>query len=569
MKSLFQRIINWLKNFFFPPPGSPRWQRILPYAILGLLTLVVFIIGGYGWEYTNSPEFCGTQCHTMPPQFSSYLVSPHARVACVECHIGRDFIATQISRKAGDLRHVVFTVFQSYEYPIFAKQMRPASDTCERCHFPEKFSDDSQRQIISFMNDAENTPLSTYLILKTGGGSKRQGLGRGIHWHIENPVLYYASDELDQEIPYVRVNFEDGSYEEYIDIEANFDLNSIDEDDLKLMDCITCHNRITHLVKQPENAIDDALVRGLIDDSIPDIRRQAVAVMRADYISEEQAMIGIAGLEAYYQSAYPQYYAQNSEKIQSAILTIQEVYDQSVHMEQESDWDTHPNNIGHEFFPGCFRCHGGQHLNTNQEAIRLECNLCHSIPVVAGPFDFVANIEISRGPEPQSHLNANWIAQHHLTFNQTCANCHTTDDPGGTSNTSFCSNPACHGVAWEYAGFDAPTLRDIVVQQLPPTPTPKPLPEGGEVTYNAVIGELFGTRCSSCHGPGSLIAGLDLTTYESAMEGGDNGPVVIPGDPQASLLIQKQQGEQPHFGQFTSEELQLVIEWIEKGAPEE
>jgi nitrate/TMAO reductase-like tetraheme cytochrome c subunit len=569
MKSLFDRITTRLKNFFFPPPGATRWQRVLPYAILGLLTLVVLVAGAYGWEYTNSPEFCGTQCHTMPPQYSAYLVSPHARVACVECHIGRDFIATQISRKAGDIRHVVFTVFQSYEYPIYAKQMRPARDTCERCHFPEKFSDDSQRQIIHRLDDKENTPLSIYLILKTGGGSKRLGLGRGIHWHIENPIQYYATDKLEQNIPYVRVYSEDGTYEEYIDIESNFDPKNVNEEDLKEMDCITCHNRITHLVKQPEEAIDDALDRGLIAPSIPDLRRQAVAVMRARYVNEEQAKIGIAGLETYYQTVYPQYYEQNNEIVISAILTIQEIYDQSVHIEQQSDWDTHPNNIGHDYFPGCFRCHGGQHLNSSQEAVRLECNLCHSIPVVAGPYDFVANIEISRGPEPQTHLNANWIAQHHLTFDQTCANCHTTEDPGGTSNTSFCSNPACHGTSWEFAGFDAPMLRDIIIQQLPPTPTPKPLPEGGALTYNAIIGELLQARCGTCHGSSSVIAGLDLTTYNSSLIGGDNGPVIIPGDSQASMLVQKQEGDQPHFGQFPPEELQLIHDWISNGAPED
>jgi nitrate/TMAO reductase-like tetraheme cytochrome c subunit len=569
MKLLFERIITGLKNFFFPPPGATRWQRVLPYAILGLLTLVVLIAGAYGWEYTNSSEFCGTQCHTMPPEYSAYLVSPHARVACVECHIGRDFIATQITRKAGDIRHVVFTVFQSYEYPIYAKQMRPARETCERCHFPEKFSDDSQKQVVHYQDDNENTPYSIYLILKTGGGSKRTGLGRGIHWHIENPILYYPIDKLEQQIPYVRVYSDDGSYEEYIDIESNFDPTSINEEDLKEMDCITCHNRITHLVKQPEEAIDDALDRRLIDPLIPDIRRQAVAVMREDYINQEQAITGIAGLEAYYQTVYPQYYAQNADKINSAILSIQEIFNQSVHIEQKSDWDTHPDNIGHDYFPGCFRCHGGQHLNSSQEGIRLECNLCHSIPVVAGPYDFVANIEISRGPEPQTHLNANWIAQHYLAFDQSCANCHTTEDPGGTSNTSFCSNPACHGTSWEFAGFDAPTLRDIIIEQLPPTPTPAPLPEGGELTYNAIIGELLQARCGTCHGPGSLIMGLDLTSYETTLKGGDNGPVIIPGDPQASLLIQKQQGEQPHFGQFSPEELELITNWISEGAQEE
>jgi nitrate/TMAO reductase-like tetraheme cytochrome c subunit len=77
-----KRIKKWLKNFFFPPAGSPRWVRILPYAVLGILTLILLTGATIGWEYTNSPEFCGTSCHTMPPEYTAYLTSPHARIAC-------------------------------------------------------------------------------------------------------------------------------------------------------------------------------------------------------------------------------------------------------------------------------------------------------------------------------------------------------------------------------------------------------------------------------------------------------------------------------------------------------
>ena len=143
-----------IRNFFFPPAGSSRWVRILPYALLGVLTLVVLIGGVYAWDYTNSPSFCGTTCHTMPPEYTAYLTSPHAQVDCVECHIGRGFIATRISRKAGDLEHVFDTTFHNYEFPIRARKMRPASDSCEKCHSPQKFSDDSLREIRRFGTDA-------------------------------------------------------------------------------------------------------------------------------------------------------------------------------------------------------------------------------------------------------------------------------------------------------------------------------------------------------------------------------------------------------------------------------
>jgi nitrate/TMAO reductase-like tetraheme cytochrome c subunit len=561
-----QRIKSWLRSFFFPPEGASTWVRLLPYAVLGVLTLVLLSGAAYGWEYTNSSAFCGTSCHTMPPEYSAYLVSPHARVECVDCHIGKGFITTRITRKAGDLKHVFATTFQTYEFPIRADELRPARDTCEKCHFPEKFSDDSLRVLRSYEDDQNNTPMDTYLTLKTGGGSKRQGQGRGIHWHIENPIYYYPTDPEEQEIPYIKAIDEDGTFSEYVDIESGFDPNSIDATELKEMDCITCHNRITHLVDVPENTVDKMIARGQISTKIPDIRRQAVAVYSQVYETTQQGLDGIAALEAYYQQYYPDFYAQNSALVQDAIRVLQDSYGASVFPEQNSDWSTHPNNIGHKDSPGCFRCHDGKHLDAQQQAIRLECNLCHSIPKVAGPTDFVTNLEISRGPEPQSHFNANWISLHNQAYDQTCINCHTTEDAGGTSNTSFCSNSACHGSSWEYAGFDAPALRQALVSQLPPTPTPQPLPAGGALNYSETIGPLLQARCASCHSENG-IQGLNVTGYEKLMEGAKSGAVVVPGDPQASLLVQKQSGPQAHFGQLSPQELEQVIQWIEAGAP--
>ena len=556
----------WLKNFFLPPEGSPMWVRLLPYAVLGVLTIILLSAAAVGWEYTNSSEFCGTSCHTMPPEYSAYLVSPHARVECVDCHIGKGFITTRITRKAGDMKHIYATMFHTYEFPIRAGELRPARDTCEKCHYPEKFSDDSLREVKRFQNDKTSTPYSTFLTLKTGGGSERHGLGRGIHWHIQNKVEFLPTDESQQEIPYVRVVNADGTTTEYVDAEANFDPALIDPAELKEMDCITCHNRITHMVRGPEDTVDQMLGTGLIDASIPEIRRMAVQVYSSVYETQEKGVQRIASLDEFYKTYYPEYYAANSEKIATAIAALQDSYKISVFPDQNSDWNSHPSNLGHKNSPGCFRCHDGKHLDDEQNAIRLECNLCHSVPVVAGPNDFVANIEISRGPEPETHRHANWISMHNQAFDRTCENCHTTADPGGTSNTSFCSNSACHGAKWEFAGFDAQALRPIILSQLPPTPTPLPLPAAdAALTYDASIGPLFQARCGSCHG---AIQGLDLTTYATAMAGGKSGPAIVPGDPQGSLLVQKQSGATPHFGQFSPEDLQRVIDWIAAGAPE-
>lgn len=565
---MFQRLRKTLRNFFFPPRGSARWLLILPYAVLGALTLALLIGGAYAWDYTNSPTFCGTSCHTMPPEYAAYQASPHARIACVECHIGREFIGNQIFRKAGDVRHIVAMTFQTYEYPIRVRGMRPARETCEQCHTPEKFSDDSLRTVTHFGEDKENSPYQTYLVMKTGGGAKREGLGRGIHWHIVNQVYYYPDDALEQSIPFVSVVNDDGSTTEYTDIESGVDASQIDRGMLKEMDCITCHNRITHLIYPPEESVDSALSLGVISGDIPEIRRLGVEVLREEYASASEGMEGIARLDAYYQTHYSGFYGANTEKVADAIAALQQIYSTSVFPDQEVDWDTHPSNVGHIDSAGCFRCHDGKHLDADQQAIRLECNVCHSIPVVAGAQDFVTQIQIGRGPEPESHRNPNWITLHNQAIDSSCSACHTLEDGGGTSNTSFCSNSACHGNVYTYAGFDAPKLREILQEQLPPpAPAPSAAPPPDNPTYDANVGELFGLKCGACHNASTLAGGLDVTTFVTLMQGGKDGEVIVPGDAAASQVVTVQSAQ--HFANFSAEEMAILRQWIDAGALEQ
>ena len=540
----------------------------LPYVVLILIFIGAVFGGIHTWEYTNSPVFCGTACHTMPPQDTVYKESPHANVTCEECHIGRASFMDQAMRKTQGIKETYYEVFKLYEYPIRAKALRPSLDTCEKCHRPETFSDDSLRQVNHYASDLDNTASSVYLIMKTGGGDNRQGNARGIHWHITSKVLYYSNDELSQDIPYVRVYNDDGTYTEYTDVESGFDPTTVDESQLKQMDCVTCHNRVTHNFKEPSRSVDESMASGLIDPTIPFIHQKAVAALTAGYASRDEAMQAIAAIEDQYKSNLFDYYSQNGDKIKSAISEIQAIYDRTVFHDQKIDWTTYPNNLGHIDAPGCFRCHDGKHLNAEFEAVRLECNICHAIPVVAKADDFVTKIEISRGPEPETHLNPNWISMHNQAIGPSCANCHTTKDPGGVSNTSFCSNTACHGNVFTYAGFDAPALREIIKSQLPP---PEPAPEiptlTGDPTYANYIGALFTIKCTGCHTEGEAAPeGLDLSTYAAMMKGSENGAVINPGDSANSLLIQIQSAD--HFSNFTPEELNNVIQWIDNGAPE-
>lgn len=557
---------KWLRDFFFPPPERPVGLKILPYAAVILVGILLIVGVSIGWEETNSTEFCGLACHTMPPQYITHANGPHARVTCEECHLGRAKLGVQIPRKIQySWQTGSALVFNTYEYPIRATTMRPAIDACETCHYPQTFSGDKLLTLEKYAADEQNTPTTVSLLLKTGGGSKRQGLGNGIHWHIENPVYFYTEDPEKQVIPYIRVSNEDGSITEYVDIEANFDKSKINEGTLEFMDCNTCHNRTSHEILSPSTAMDEMLSRGLINPAIPSIKVKGEELLGAKYESEAAASEAFNGLDAFYSQNYPDYYQANKQLITGAIQAIQDTYSKSAFIEQEMFWNTHPDNIGHETSPGCFRCHDGKHLTETKEAVRLECNLCHSIPVVSNKMDLVARIEIPRGIEPQSHLNTNWITLHRQVFDNTCQSCHAVGNPGGSDNSSFCSNSVCHGSVWPYAGFDAPALRDALKDQLPAGASEATaVTAGGEATF-AVISDLLKASCSACHGESGM-AGLSLNSYAGLMAGSKNGVVVVPGNAAESVIVKVQQSG--HAVQFSAEELNLLIEWIDSGAIE-
>ena len=545
-----------------------RFRRLTP----GEIAITALLLVGFGafllaappiWEYSNSAQFCGETCHTMPPQYQTYLESPHARVQCVDCHIGRDLLLVQFLRKTEHMRLITDTVFENYELPIYAHSMRPASETCEVCHSPDQFSDDSLRVINTFENNETNDPYSVYLLMHTGGGSAREGLGRGIHWHVENPMSYIALDERQQDIPYVRVENADGTVTEYSSINSPIDLDNLDQYTMQEMDCATCHNRVAHEILTPSDAVDKALRVGDISRDIPFVRSQAIDLLAAPYATTNDALAAFETLDAYYSEYYPEFYADSAELVRSTIDTLGTLYLEANFPEQMLTYNTHPNNTGHDESAGCFRCHDGQHFSAEGEAVRLECNLCHSIPQVVRSTDIEPMLPLTTGNEPDSHLTTTWISQHSLAFDATCANCHTVTNPGGVDNSSFCSNSACHGSSWEYAGFDAPGIAaKLGISQL----RPEPLLEDfdGDPTYT-ILQPLFQQECGTCHGTNPT-KGLRLTDYESALAGSENGPVFIAGDPEGSLAIQVL--EDGHFAELTEHQMDLLRTWIANGMPQ-
>lgn len=557
-------MLDRLDRFITPGPGSSIWRRLAPFGVLVFAGLVAFAVAGAGWEYTNSSTFCGTSCHIHPPQYTSYLASTHANVNCVECHIGRATIATQFTRKAHDITHVIRFIGADYEQPIYVKGLRPAREICEKCHNPAKFSPNNLREIKHYAAAQNNELTTTYLSFKIGGGTYREGLGKGIHWHVENKVEYIATDaaELEQEIPWVRVTFADsGQTETYQDLDANLPSDFAEQNGarLKTVDCITCHNRASHKIRSPESVIDDGMARNIISPQIPYFKQNALAIMERQYPTLDYANVAIRGLRNYYETNWNDYYAEHQGQIEQAIQYLLDSYQDIVFPTMGASWTTHPNNLGHKDWPGCFRCHDGKHVNAENKPIRIECNLCHSIPVKNLPNGATPFMPMQESYEPPSHADASWIARHRFEFDATCEGCHDVSNPGGTNDASFCANSACHATDWKFAGLNAKRvieLTNVLAATLPTYPAAK-------LTWNELVGPILQARCVSCHGG---TAGLDLANYQGALAGGNLGPAIVAGQAEESLLVRLQR--EGHPNSLAERELEWVIQWINEGAPE-
>jgi nitrate/TMAO reductase-like tetraheme cytochrome c subunit len=475
------------------PPRRPRRWPIWLAVLVGVIFLFIFFIGSSELlDYTESTEFC-TLCHVMSPEATAYHNSPHAKTDCGTCHIGPGVIHA-VQAKLANVRYLWVYPTNSYERPIPSPitSLRPAEEVCEQCHWPQKVYGDRIAVLPDYGVEASNPLTQTALAMQTGGGSSSQGLGRGIHWHIENPVYYIATDEKRQDIPWVQATF-NGVTTEYLSTDSNLTPEALAKYEKRKMDCIDCHNRASHNFRKPSEVLDEAMAAGQIPADLPEIKAQGVAVLDKQYATEAEAAAAIAAVEDYYKTNLPDVYAQREADVKTAVAGLQDIFDRTQFPFMNVTWESHPNNIGHKDFPGCMRCHDGKHLSADNQAIRLECNICHTIPQVAGPGQPVPPVAAAPATnEPESHRSTTWLAEHRFRFDNTCAECHTTDNPGGSDNSSFCSNSACHATEWQFAGLNAPKILEL---SKPPATT-------SQGTANAVPHPISArTNCLLCHAP--------------------------------------------------------------------
>lgn len=366
--------------------NNPRRRRsLLIFMAVGFVFLFASAFVSYrAFEYTESVTFCGQTCHSvMNPEFTAYMAGAHARVRCVDCHVGGG-AGWYVRSKLSGAYQLYSVTFHKYSRPIGSPvhNLRPAPDTCEQCHWPEKFFGAQMKVFNRYAYDEKNTRRERRMLINVGGGSPKAGQVTGIHWHmnIANEITYIATDERRQVIPWVRIKDKDGNVTEYNNKYKPLAQGDIETAGKRKMDCVDCHNRPAHVYQPPDVAVDESFVAGKMDPSLPYLKRQAVEVLSGSYETTEQAVKAIEStLDAYYQTKYPDVYAQKQAEIKTAIAEVQRIYQTYFFPEMKTDWQTHPNNIGHLHSSGCFRCHDGQHFSNTGKMITNDCNVCHTM----------------------------------------------------------------------------------------------------------------------------------------------------------------------------------------------
>lgn len=373
-------------------PAYPRIDLNSPVArrnlfVLGGLSglfLTLTIVATYrAYHFTDSVSFCGQLCHTpMLPEFVAYKDSPHARVPCVGCHVGPG-ASWYVRSKFSGAYQVYAVLSHTYPRPIATpiRALIPVREACERCHWPEKFYGAQFKVFTHFASDEKNTPQEIQMLIDIGGGSAENGRATGIHWHmaISNKVWFVATDKQQQNIPWVKMETADGRITEYFAKGNSLDPKQIEAMPKHLVECVTCHSRPSHMFRPPDAAVNEALAAGRLDPKLPFIKQQAVKVLADSYASTEVAMEGIAtGLDDFYHASYAALYVQQQSQIKQAIATVQSIYRNNIFPTMKADWRTHPDSLGHLYYPGCFRCHDGQHVSADGRVIPEGCDTCHT-----------------------------------------------------------------------------------------------------------------------------------------------------------------------------------------------
>jgi nitrate/TMAO reductase-like tetraheme cytochrome c subunit len=364
-------------------PGQRRLAIVL--HTFSFIFVCASAFGSYrAYEYTESVEFCGQACHTvMKPEFVAFHATSHAKIRCVDCHVGHGAESYARSKLSG-ARQLFALIGGVYSKPIETpvRNMRPANQTCEQCQWPSKFYGAQLKTFSHYAYDEQNSLRQMRMLINVGGGDPANGPVAGIHWHMNlgNQITFIASDKQRQVIPWIRVQDRNGNITEYYDRTRRLGADQIASAEKRRMDCIDCHNRPAHTYLPPDVALDQSFAAGRLDPALPYLKRQAVELLNKPYATEPEALNAIAsGIDGFYRTNYSHLYAQKTDAIKTAIGETQRIFKTYFFPEMKTNWSTHPNNIGHLYSSGCFRCHDGEHVSDTGKVIRNDCNICHTV----------------------------------------------------------------------------------------------------------------------------------------------------------------------------------------------
>ena len=240
--------------------------------------------------------------------------------------------------------------------------LRPAREICEGCHTPAKFVGEKLLVKSSFADDEKNTETQSVVLLHLGGMDSLSHL-TGIHGVHLGHIEYIATDPTRTNIPWVERTYADGIEDGIRDVGPE---GCAPQGERRVMDCIDCHNRAAHTMQTAEDALNRAMAEGAISPDLPWIHKEGLELLKADYTTEDEAKQKIPlGLTQFYRNEHPEVLAATSDLVKSAGEGLVSVFTHNVFPEMKVTWGTHPNHIGHMSYPGCFRCHDGDHVAKN------------------------------------------------------------------------------------------------------------------------------------------------------------------------------------------------------------
>ena len=338
--------------------------------------VVIVLLAGYGsLHWMESPAFCGQVCHApMQPQFVAWQGATHAKVTCVQCHVGEGASGFVHAKLAG-VRQLMHVVTNSVPKPIPpAENLPPVAQTCANCHRYGHASAGTRVRVLRSYGDDEKNSLSATILQMHMGASEASP--KSIDWHADPSVRveYLATDATKETIPYVKVTYPNGGTKEFRAPDAAE--QSTSGGPRHTMDCRDCHNRVGHpFAASPEQGIDEAIAAKSVSGDLPFIRREGVRLLKASYPSEGDAMRAIErGLREFYAS---QGGAADTQATAKSIAAVQGVYRRNVFPGMKVSFGSYPDLKGHTVATGCFRCHDDSHAAPDGSVISADCDFCH------------------------------------------------------------------------------------------------------------------------------------------------------------------------------------------------